>query len=219
MSQPIAVFDFDGVLIKHDSTVEFVRRRIRRSPWLVVPMLPTAICYLSARRVPTARSFFAKALIGIVLAGRDVHSAERELRSLGRELGASSTWPLRDGVEAARAMAAGGHRVVVVSAGLTPLVRAFLDECGLQRADVIASGVSPAWSGSRMAPHNFHRRKVESVGRAGFAAPWAVVYSDSTDDLPLMMRAARVVLVNPSTTTSAAVREQVDAEVVEVRWV
>lgn len=218
MSGPVAVFDFDGVLIGKDSTVEFIRRRTLRRPWMIVPMLPTLGCYLLARHRPAARSVLAKALIRVAMAGSDADDLEHELHALGRELGESTTWPVRDAIDAAHHLAADGYRVIVVSAGLEPTVRGFLAGCGLGDAAVIASGVRPARFGSRMSPHNFHRRKVESVIHAGFAPPWAVVHSDSPDDLPLMKCADRVVLVNPSTSISAEVAAQVDVEVTEVTW-
>lgn len=214
-----AVFDFDGVLVRDDSTVAYLRRRGTRRPWLVAGAVPALAAFAVTGRSALLRSHASRATLRAFFVGTRLEALTTELEALGHELATTPGLPLADGVAAAAAHLADGDRVVVLSAALEPLLRGFLAGAGLEGASYAGSRLGPAPGGARMRDHNFHDRKVERARLLGAPPPWDVAYTDSSSDLPLLRNARRGVLVNPSARLSAQVRAALpDVPVTDVRW-
>jgi phosphatidylglycerophosphatase C len=194
----VVVFDLDGVLLRGDSTVGLLRRRLRRSPWLLPPVAVTGALFALSDRRSRWRSRWSQAVVASALIGRRVDSVETELRGLATELHDDGLAPPRV-VEALRSHVAEGDRVLVSSAGLEPFVQAWVglltDAPGVTAA---GSRLAQRRGGVVLADHHYGARKVERAAELGFAAPYDVVYSDSDSDLPLLERARSPVLVSPS---------------------
>lgn len=202
MTGKVVVFDLDGVLLRGDSTVELLRRRLRSSPWLLPPVAATgALFALSDRRSPW-RSRWSRAVVASALLGRRLESVEAELRALATDLHARPGLAPTRSVAALRSHVADGDRVLVSSAGLEPFVHAWVGLLGAGPAVTVAgSRLAQRRSGVVLADHHYGPRKVERAAELGFTAPYDVVYSDSDSDLPLLERATNPVLVDPSERT------------------
>lgn len=214
-----AVFDFDGVLVREDSTLTYLRRRGTRRPWLVAGAVPALAAFAVTGQSALLRSHASRATLRAFFLGTGPTALGTELETLGHELATTPGLPLADGVAAAAAHLAAGDRVVVLSAALEPLLRGFLAGAGLAEASYAGSRLDRALGGSRMSDHNFHDRKVERARLLGAPPPWDVAYTDSASDLPLLRHARRGVLVNPSPGLSQRVRAALpEVPVDDVRW-
>lgn len=196
------VFDFDGVLFRGDSTLRYIRRRLRSAPWLLPLAIPAGAAFLASRGNPRAQSLASRVVLRTVFLGIAPEDVAVELRAAASEL---RDCALTDGIDTLRAHLLSGDRVLVDSAALEPFVTTFLAQHGLHQVTVSASSLGPARGGARLADHNFHLRKIERALLAGWRAPYTVVYSDSATDLPLLERAEQPVLINPARRTIAAV--------------
>lgn len=192
------VFDLDGVLTTRDTFATLVRRRLSRSPWRLVLALPALPVMAVTGSHPRLRGAVARYLVRVALLGERPEAARERTRELAREFARNPAWLCGPGVRAARGHLDAGDRVVVVTATERELARTLLDEVGLGAADVLASELSPALGGSRMAPHNYGPRKLETMEARGLPRPWAVMYTDSWADEAVAGAVDRVVLVNPS---------------------
>lgn len=208
------MFDFDGVLVAHDSTAELVRQRLMRRPLNALAALPGVLVLPLGRFSPIVHRKTSRYLIWLSRIERE-GTADDVVRAFGRSLAHRRGWPVGDAVEAVRAHVEAGDRVLVASASLEACVRAYLQESGLRDVEVVGSRL-PA--NGRPAIHNYHREKVRTAEQIGWTTPWDHVYSDSIRDLPMFEVARRVTLVNVDDRTLARVAAKVDAEVDRVRW-
>jgi phosphatidylglycerophosphatase C len=189
----VVLFDFDGVLIHGDAFSLFIRDRYARS--LVRRALALLCLPLLALGFPLSRWWPARVLVRIGLLG----VGERRYAVLARAFGATLVRRpkqfCRDGLQALRRHQAAGDRVVVVTGCEEHLVRSILDELGLPGLEVLASRLATGWLGMKTGLHNVGRRKLQRLEAHGID-DWALAYSDSLLDLPMLKRAAGAVLVN-----------------------
>ncbi len=208
----VVAFDFDGVLVRGDSFGRFLREHIRASWWrLVLAVLATPV---ALPLLLTRRGISSGAMIYVRIAHFGLsHDAFRErIRAFGADLGSQDGRMITDGLEALRAHRAAGARVVIVSGCEETLVRAILEQHGLDNVEIVAS---------RIGPHGRHclgGRKIDALEQAGISPPWSVAYSDSLSDLPLLRNAERPVLVNADTQMSAQAKAALGRTPENVRW-
>lgn len=208
------VFDFDGVLVAHDSTGDLVRRRLLERPVRLAAALPALLLLPVGRFVPAAHRVASRLLIRLSGLARD-DRVEETLAAFGRSLAHRPGWRVDDAVDAVRSHLRAGDRVLVASASLETCVRAYLDEVDLGEVTVLGSRLP---SGDDPGVHLYHAEKVRSAERLGWSRPWGRVYSDSLRDLPMFAVARHVTLVNVDTRTVRRVAARVDAEVDRVVW-
>ncbi|QUH01894.1 haloacid dehalogenase-like hydrolase [Saccharopolyspora erythraea] len=119
----------------------------------------------------------------------------RPSRTLGARL-ARSDRVIWDGVAALRALLAREWRVVIATASEHELAAAYLRGIGLHAVELIASRIDPTTG--RFHVHNHGTEKPRQLELAGIGTGWTVAYTDSLNDLPLLQRATRPILVNPN---------------------
>lgn len=210
------VFDFDGVLVAHDSTGELIRRRLMARPARALAALPALLLLPLGRFSPAVHRAASRYLIWLSGLER-AEAVEENVRVFGRSLAHRPGWPVEDAIDAVRAHVDAGDRVLVASASLEGCVRAYLDEVGLGEVRVLGSQLA---SSGRRVVHMYHAEKVRGAERIGWATPWDRVYSDSIRDAPMFAAARHVTLVNSGDRTVARVVQKVGAGVVvdRVRW-
>ena len=191
----VVLFDLDGVLTSKDTFATLVARRLRRSPWRLVGALPALPLMAATGRWPRWRGPFSRYLVRMALFGMTPEQARESTTDLGRDFARNPHWLNEDGIRAARRHVADGDRVVVVTATERSLARALLDELGLADVEVLASGLSGAPGGVRLRPHNYGSQKVSTLRANHVPEPWALLYTDSWADAPLMRSVDRVVLI------------------------
>jgi phosphatidylglycerophosphatase C len=201
LSGRTVVFDLDGVLLRGDSTIDYLRRRARRAPWLLPAMAVAACGFALSDRHALARSTWSHRVVASALLGRRLTSVTQELKELAHAIHRSTERVPQRVVETLRGHLADGDRVLISSAGLEPFVRAWVELLGASEATVAASRLEQRPWGVVMADHHYGRRKLERALELGFGPDLDLVYSDSDADLPLLQAARDCVLVAPSNRT------------------
>ena len=214
----IVLFDFDGVLVHGDLFESFLRNRFRRQPWrllLVLMLLPVVLLLLI---VPTGRRLLIKLLVRLGLLGSRLAKLEAELEHWGRKRARLPGVVIRDGVLALRRHVANGDRVVVVTGCEQGLAHSLLDELALGDVEVIGSRLRDGWLGARSRVHSIGRRKITRLAEHGIHAPWAVAYSDSSRDTPMLKGATEAIMVNMDARSRKRIERRLGRKLTEVNW-
>jgi len=108
-------------------------------------------------------------------------------------------------VERLREHLAAGDDVYVVTGSAATVVRSICDVLEVD-VPIVGSKLKPFLGGYVSHFHCIGRRKVERMRQLHGLEQFDIVYTDSHRDIPLMLQAQSVVLVNPSRTTLSRVR-------------
>jgi phosphatidylglycerophosphatase C len=192
----VVLFDFDGVIVRDDSFETFIRESLRGARWrllLTLPVLPFVPLLLPTwmGKKLLARTFIRAATFGWGEAGY-----RRRADAFGRIYARRPGVFLREGVAMLRRHVDAGDRVFVVTGCEQSMVEAILDEVKLSGFELRGSRVRGGWFGLRVLTYNHGKAKVAGLVAAGVPSPWAVVYSDSLADLPMLRGAEDAVMVN-----------------------
>ena len=196
---PLVVFDFDHTLYDGDSGSHLFRWLIMRAWWrvllalVIAPVFGPMVAFLPTRRT---------GISGFVWAGTVGFHRPRDLDAEIDRYVALHRDPIRArllpaALEVLQAHRAAGDRVVVATGAPPELARAILDFVAHADLPVVGTAVGPRLGGITATRHCHHEMKMTMLREAGFSAPVAVAYSDSSADLPLLRAAARPVVVNP----------------------
>jgi phosphatidylglycerophosphatase C len=211
----VVLIDVDGVLVRGDTFGLFMRARFARAWWrkfLVLLLTPwlLAVWPFSWRRV--LRTVVHVGLLGV---------GEARYHALGSAFVARLVREphrfQRDALSALRRHLAAGDRVIVVSGCEDSLVRGVLAGLGLDGLEILASRLRPGRFGMRSAWHNVGRNKVALLAERGVTT-WAIAYSDSAEDIPMLAGADEAVLVNASPRLCKRVEVALRRSVRRVEW-
>ncbi|MEO7916537.1 MAG: haloacid dehalogenase-like hydrolase [Dokdonella sp.] len=214
----VVLFDFDGVLVRDDLFESFLRNRFRRQPWRLMPMLPLLPALLLLCIVPTGRRLLINLFVRLGLSGSRLAKLEPELARWGRARARLPGVVMRDGVVALRRHVANGDRVVVVTGCEAGLARGLLDELALGDIEVIGSQLRDGWLGARPRVHVIGRRKIPALAERGIVAPWAIAYSDSSRDTPMLKGATEAIIVNMDARNRKRVERRLGRKLEWVSW-
>lgn len=193
----ITVFDLDGVLSRADTMATLVFARLRRRPWLVLPVvILTAVAGL-AGTAGDLRPRCNRAVVHIALRGMPEDEYRRLAERTARRLAARRGNTAAEIVNAARAANVAGV-CLVTTATERYLAQRFLEEIGVRGAEVHASEFVFMPAGPRFRSHNVGRRKAFAFRAAHPTGRIGRFYTDSASDLPMAELARDVVLVGPS---------------------
>ncbi|TZF87629.1 haloacid dehalogenase-like hydrolase [Cognatilysobacter lacus] len=194
---PLVVFDFDHTLYDGDSGSHLFAWLIRRSAWrtllaaLIAPVAAPMIAFLPTRR----HGIGAFAWVGTIREACEFDSlVDAYVRQHTEEIRARLLPVALDVLHRHRLS---GDRVVVATGAPPRLASAILGFVAHEDVPVVGTQVERFFGGIRAARHCHHAMKMTMLRDAGFDAPIAIAYSDSTADLPLLLAAARPVVVNP----------------------
>lgn len=196
---PLVVFDFDHTLYDGDSGGHLFRWMVMRAWWrrllalLVAPVALPMIAFLPTRR---------HGIGAFVWVGTIGFHRRRDLDALIDRYVEAHAHRLRARLLPVALAVLHGHREagdrVVVATGAPPeLARAILAFVAHEGVPVVGTEVGPRLGGVVATRHCHHEMKLHMLREAGFEAPIAIAYSDSSADLPLLAAAARPVVVNP----------------------
>ena len=205
----IAIFDFDGTMIRGDSIVAFVRYAVRRGKLCPLAAIPQA---LNAWRGVTGRISFEEGKTRALRFLMRMPEAEREAfcRDFCRERLLPRIYP--EALKRLKSHAAKDEPVLVVSASPDIYMR-HLQEW-LPIAAVIAT---PLDEQGRVNRNMRGQEKVNSVKAWASAQPFPVdwasshAYGDSAHDLPVMRLTGHPVVINARKamiTEGAALRQE-----------
>jgi len=196
---PLVVFDFDHTLYDGDSGGHLFKWLIRRAWWrtvlaaLIAPVFGPMIAFLPTRRV---------GISGFVWAGTVGFHRRRDLDALIDRYVALHTDGIRRrllpvALEVLHRHRVDGDRVVIATGAPPELARAILAFVAHEDVPVVGTQVGPRFGAVVATRHCHNEMKMTMLREAGLTAPVAVAYSDSSADLPLLLAAARPVVVNP----------------------
>lgn len=199
----VAVFDFDGTLVHGDSVTRFAVAYLARRPGrllFMLPFLPASVALLPfhATRTPGVALFWWALTCGT------------GTRSLVTALSAFAQTTLAEHVNettfAELAARLGRNEDVVVATAAPPvIVHGLLRARRLRGVRVVGTRCVRRFGGLVPSPHCIGATKVSELRRRFGLDAWAEVYTDSAFDLPIVLRAASVNLVEPSRRTLARV--------------
>jgi len=212
---PLAVFDLDGTITRHDTLVPYVAGFIARQPWRLL-RLPCVLPALLRFAVQRDRGYLKASLIhwtlGNVLRGDlEAWTARYVPRLLARGV-------FRQALAQIEAHHKAGDTLVLMSASVDLYVPAIGRALGF--TETVCTGVH--WNGDRLqgqltTPNRRGEEKVHCLEalRSHFAGLSVVAYGNSGSDLPHLKRADQGFLVNGS---AAARRRAEDLGVRCVNW-
>ena len=213
----VVLFDLDGVLTRKDTFATLVVRRLKASPWRLALALPALPALAVTGATPRWRGPISRYLVRVALLGLTPARARKLGVDLATEFASTPEWLQLAGIAAARNHLAAGDRVLVVTATERTLARTLLDALDLERAELLASHLTPAPGGPGMLPHNFGPQKLKSLRAARVPQPWTALYTDSWADLPAMREVQHVVLVDVSPRLERRARRALHVQVEVIR--
>jgi phosphatidylglycerophosphatase C len=217
---PLVVFDFDHTLYDGDSGGHLFAWMIRRAWWrrllalLIAPVFAPMIAFLPTRRV---------GISGFVWAGSVGLHRRRDLDALIDRYVLLHTETIRErllpvALEVLHCHREQGDRVVVATGAPPELARAILAFVAHEDLPVVGTLVGPRLGAVVAVRHCHAQMKMTMLREAGFAAPLATAYSDSTADLPLLRAAERPVVVNPKASAVALFRRELPEGTPILNW-
>ncbi len=209
--RPVAVFDLDGTLLRGDTTAEFIRGLILRSPPRAAAALLAAPVLGPFFFAPFARRHAITVLLWIATAGVPP----------GRIQALAEEFAVRHAAEGNRipvvldrlhAHLAAGDRVVIATGCADWLATASCRALGLDTVEVVAArlqrGRNFVWPSRDCGMWNalptstgafsFGLEKLRRLAAAGITFPVAYAYTDSATDLPLLLAATERHVVEPA---------------------
>jgi phosphatidylglycerophosphatase C len=217
--RPVVVFDFDLTLTAWDTAGRFFRWLLLRELWrlglvlIALPALGLLLVAKSTRRSPVRFAIWAATL------GR----TQRDLRTLARrhvQLVFSKAPPVffRDGLARLQYHLKEGHTVVIATGCLEVLAQEFLSHAGFGHIALVGSTLRPFLGGMAAHRHCFGQNKVPMLTERGFPPPWAIGYSDSESDLPVLHHCQQSYLINAKATCVLVVGQSVAGKVDILAW-
>jgi phosphatidylglycerophosphatase C len=206
----VAVFDLDGTLLRGDTTAEFIRGLILRSPPRGAVALISAPVLGPLFFVPFARRYAITALLWIATVGLPPGRFEALMEEFVVEHTAEGSRILV-ALDRLQAHLDAGHRVVIATGCADWLATAVCRALGLDTVEVVAARlqqgrrfVRPSrgcsmWNALPAATGAFSYgvEKVRRLTAAGISIPVAYAYTDSVNDLPLLLAATERYVVDP----------------------
>jgi len=215
----VVLFDFDGVIVRHQTLELFFRERLSgfgrwrlllALPWL--PVLPFMLRSAAGTRI------LGRVFLRVITFGRTEANYKRLLTAFGRTYARRPGVFVRDGVATLRRHVEAGDRVLIVTGNDGTLVQTILDEVDLRGVELLASRVRGGLFGVHFVQHNVDGMKVKAVERAGIVRPWAIAYGDSVSDLAMLKAADAAKLVNPSNRTLKKMRRPLGEKLEILGW-
>jgi phosphatidylglycerophosphatase C len=212
---PIAIFDLDGTITRHDTLFPLVLRWLARRPWQLARLVlvaPAALRFLIDRD----RAALKQSLLRATMRGTPRAPLAEFARAFVRDTIATGSF--QDALSTVRRHRDAGHYLVLMSASVDFYVPEFARQ--LEFDQVICTEVR--WNGDRLdgtltSPNRRGEEKAHCL-RALLAVrpdPDTYAYGNSASDLPHLKLVRRGMLVNGSL---AARREAALLEVACVDW-
>ena len=217
---PLVVFDFDHTLYDGDSGSHLFKWLIERNPWrkalalLIAPVFGPMIAFMPTRRRGISAFVWVGTLGMRTVADFDAATDRYVVAhtdTIKRRLLPIALDVLRKHREA-------GDRVVIATGAPPELARAILSIVAHEDLPVIGTRVGPKYGAIGAVRHCHYRMKMTMIRDAGFAAPVAKAYSDSSADLPLLQAAQHPVVVNPKAKRIAMFRRVLPAGTPILNW-
>jgi len=199
------IFDLDGTLLDGDSTSLWMLDRMNGSTWR--PLLAAAgfLLALPLPLYPPSRRIGGSIFLWIASIGLSEAALHRSFAQFAEKVSAGKALAWRPGgLAELETRILRGKTALIATAAPTWLAERLVETLPFQVA-VVGSSLSRFFGGWRANFHCRHKAKCDAITRAGYGERWAVAFSDSADDGPLLARAKSAFLVNASRRTAARI--------------
>jgi phosphatidylglycerophosphatase C len=218
-SRNVAIFDFDLTLTAWDTAARFFRWLLRRSSWRMVILLvaaPVIGPFLLVRRTRKIPIRFAVWIATFGISDDDLAAlAKLHVRSVQD---AGEAFLLQQARDRVAHHQAAGHQVVIATGALDVLVREILCAEQVHDVTVVGSSLRPHLGGMVTNQHCYGPNKIPMLTQRGFAPPWAFVYSDHRDDLPIFEQGHERFIVNPLPKCAAHLQASLGTSATFLSW-
>jgi phosphatidylglycerophosphatase C len=226
----VAVFDLDGTLLRGDTTAEFIRGLIWRSPLRAAVAVASAPVLVPSFFVPFARRYAITALLWIATVGLPPGRFEALMEEFAVQH-AAEDGRIMVALDRLHAHLEAGDRVVIATGCADWLASAVCRALGLDTVEVVAARlqqgrrfVRPSrgcsmWNAMPAATGTFSYgvEKVRRLAAAGISIPVAYAYTDSVNDLPLLLAATERYVVDPGPRLLRRIRAHAGPECAPLR--
>lgn len=188
MSSAVSLFDFDGTIVRRDSTRALAKQLLQLRPWRVLMILPSVV-RLRLAQTPHALQRAKCAMLGLLFRGlsegRAATAIERAAELLQRDRRPQV-------IDALRRCATRGDRVLVVSASPGVFLRRALADLPVEVVATEFAIERGTFSGSMVGDVCFGDAKVPAIrSLVGPNTIIAEAWSDSLHDRSMMQMAQR----------------------------
>jgi len=191
------IFDLDRTLIAGDSFAGCLNSLLLRDWWRVGAVAAASPALLLLWTTATTRPAALWVLLWCATVGLDDEEFSSILMAHGEKLASEAESTVcRDGLRVLKEHQEAGDRIVIVTGSSSDLATAFCAALRLRDVRVVGSTFRACAGGWVVDDHCAGARKVGLLAAAGVTPPWAVVYTDSASDLPLLRLADRRCVVN-----------------------
>jgi phosphatidylglycerophosphatase C len=214
------IFDLDRTLISCDSFAGLLNSLLLRDWWRIGGVVAASPLLLPLWAAPTTRPVALWVLLWCATVGLSSKEFAFFVSAHARRLASEAGSKIyRDGLHALMAHQRSGDRVVIVTGSGCDLATAFCAAVGLDHVRVVGSTLPSRAGGWVVDEHCVGAHKVAMLTAAGVTPPWAVVYTDSASDLPLLRLAERRCVVNARPAALRAVQRSLGPGNFEMlRW-
>ena len=195
----VAVFDFDGTLVSKDTGFEFNKWLTTRSSLrtvLTIVLLPLigAFYYF-----PVTRKFGINIWCYLSTAFQNESLFNLRKDFIEYYFSTSGAVVYAEGVKELRQCQQNGTPVIILSGSPRWLLHGVVKHLGLTGCKIIGSEQSVVKYALLLKNHCYRKNKLKMANEAGVAENgWAVGYSDSMSDIPMLRACHRKVLINVS---------------------
>lgn len=204
MNGPVgAFFDVDGTIVASDIVRYGVEIRtagkssLGRALWIAafLPRVPWYIALDAVSRAAFQRSFYR------IYRGMEAEELVRRAEALFHHFVRPRIHP--EALVRLERHAARGHRVVLVTGSVEPIVRPLADHLGVRdvlaaRLEVVDGRVTGEMEGDPLAGERKGEAVADFAARHGIELARSHAYGDSLDDLAMLRRVGHPAVVNPS---------------------
>lgn len=217
---PLVVFDFDNTLYRGDSGGDLLQWLLRRSVWRVLAALLASPLLLPLLAFVVTRRSGISGYLWIATFGlsdyRDLNALIKRYVADRKEYLHAALLPVALAVLDRHLRA--GDRVVIATGAPPELAHAILAFVAREDVPVVGSHEAPRLGGLITVDHCHNENKLRCLARKGYAGPIAIAYSDSREDLPLLMKAQHPVVVNPKASSIVLLRRTLPPDTRYLNW-
>ncbi|MNK52260.1 Phosphatidylglycerophosphatase C [compost metagenome] len=215
----VVVFDFDLTLTRWETAARFFKTLLRQQPWRLATVLLALPLLLPLWAAPGSRRVPVRFAVWVATFGRSGEQLEAMAQAHAQAVfEAGEQVFIEAAVARLQAHLAQGDRVVIATGCWEPLARALLARGGLAAVPLVASTLRPWLGGWVSDQHCLGANKIPMLAARGYAAPWAMAYTDHHADLPLLRNSAHWCLVSPRARCLRRIEQALQVRAQIVAW-
>jgi phosphatidylglycerophosphatase C len=215
----VAIFDFDHTLTSWDTGARFFRWLLLRSPWrmgLFLGVVPFIFPFFMAR---PARKYPVRFAVWVATLGISHDQLSCLAKShVATVLDSGETFLLHEARARISQRHSLGHEVVIATGALEVLALEILLAEGVQDITIIGSTLRRFLNGMVVNQHCYGLKKVPMLCERGYSPPWAFVYSDHQDDLPILEQGNERYVINPRPDCATRICKALGASTTVLMW-